>query len=299
MSYMYSPLRYPGGKARLIPFIRSIFEYNGLCDAHYVEPYAGGAGIGLSLLLTEYSRHIYLNDLSYPLTCAWEAILNDTEYMTRRVASVRVTPNTWKRQRQILAAPDNHEPAEVGFAFFFLNRTNRSGIINGGMIGGNDQTGRWKIDARFGRDELIRRIEQIAEYRDRISIFNMDAIEFLKHISQKLPPKAFIYLDPPYYMKGSRLYTDYYRPEDHTTIAEYVQNSLWMPWIVTYDNAKEIAKLYSARRTFLYNLNYSACAHRKACELLIPCDLLRFPKEGVGGVSMSATIRKAKVRLTT
>lgn len=282
MSYIYTPLRYPGGKTKLAPFIKTVFEENGFCDAHYVEPYAGGAGIGLSLMFTEYARHIYLNDISYPLYCLWNTILKNTEYLTRRISNVRVTPTTWRRQKRILKSPHEHAPSEVGFAFFFLNRTNRSGIVTGGMIGGNDQTGKWKIDARFGKPELIRRIEAIAEYRDRISIDNMDAIAFMKMVTRKLPPKSFIYLDPPYYAKGSRLYTDYYRHDDHKRIAEYIQNAVTQPWIVTYDNIKEIALLYSGRRSRTYDLNYSACTHRKGTELMLFCDSLSMPKGATG-----------------
>ena len=283
MSYVYAPLRYPGGKAKLAPFIKTVFEENGLCDGHYVEAYAGGAGIGLSLLFTEYSRHIYLNDISYPLYCLWDTILNNTAYLTRRISNVRVTPRTWRRQRRILKSPHEHAPWEVGFAFLFLNRTNRSGIVNGGMIGGGDQTGKWKIDARFGRPELIRRIKAIAEYRDRISIHNMDAMAFMQMLTRKLPTKSFIYLDPPYYAKGSRLYTDYYRHDDHRRIAEYIQTAVTQPWIVTYDNVQEIALLYSGRRRLTYDLNYSASTHRKGTELMLFSDALRIPKGGIGG----------------
>ncbi len=282
MSKFYTPLRYPGGKAILAPFIKAVFEENGLCDAHYVEPYAGGAGIGLSVLFTEYSRHIHLNDISYPLYCVWDTILNKTENFIRRISNVKVTPNTWRNQRKILKSPQQHEPNEVAFAFFFLNRTNRSGILNGGMIGGNSQSGKWKIDARFGKSELIRRIEAIADYRDRISIYNMDAMEFTQMITRKLPQKSFIYLDPPYYTKGSRLYTDYYRHDDHKSIAQFIQTNLNRPWIVTYDNVPEIAMLYSARRSLTYNLNYSANTHRKGTELMLFCDSLKIPRGCIG-----------------
>lgn len=277
MSY-YTPLRYPGGKTILAPFIKAVFEENGLCDAHYVEPYAGGAGIGLSLLFTEYSRHIYLNDISYPIYCFWDATLNKTDDLIRQISDVKVTPTAWKKQKRILEFPQEHEPSEVAFAFFFLNRTNRSGILGGGMIGGHNQTGKWKIDARFGKSELIRRIEVIADYRDRISIHNMDAIEFIQMVIRKLPKKSFIYFDPPYYAKGSRLYTDYYHPGDHKTIAQFIQTNLDKPWIVTYDNVPEIDMLYSARRSLVYNLSYSANTHRKGTELMVFCDSLTIPK---------------------
>jgi DNA adenine methylase len=282
MSYVYAPLRYPGGKAKLAPFIKAVLEENKLCDGHYVEPYAGGAGVGLSLLLTEYSRHIYLNDISYPLYCLWHAVLNDTEYLARRITDVRVTAATWRRQKSILKSVREHAPRDVGFAFLFLNRTNRSGIISGGMIGGNDQAGKWKIHARFGRSELVRRVEAIAEYRDRISIYNMDAIAFMRIVRRKLPAKSFMYLDPPYYAKGSRLYTDYYHHDDHKRIAKYVQTHIDQAWIVTYDNVEEIALLYSDRRSLTYDLNYSANSHRRGTELMLFSDSLKIPEGLIG-----------------
>lgn len=277
MSCIYTPLRYPGGKAKLAPFIKAVLEKNGLCDAHYVEPYAGGAGVGLSLLFTDYARHIYLNDISYPIYCFWDTVLNNVEYIARRIHDVRVTPVSWRKQKCILTSHKEHAPCEVGFALFFMNRTNRSGILNGGMIGGNDQSGKWKIDARFSRAALIKRIENIAEYRDRITIQNMDAMAFMQMMIRKLPRRSFIYLDPPYYENGSRLYTDYYQHADHECIAKYMHTGVSQPWIVTYDNVGEIRKLYSERRTVIFSLNYSANSHRKGTEVMVFCDSLKIP----------------------
>lgn len=285
MSCTYALLRYPGGKAKLAPFIKNVLEENSLCDSYYVEPYAGGGGTALSLLFTEYSRHIYLNDISYPLYCLWSAILNNTEYLTRRISDVRITPVTWTRQKHVLRSPQEYRPEQVGFAFLFLNRTNRSGIIKGGMIGGKSQAGRWKLDARFTRAELVRRVEAIAEYRNRISIYNMDAMAFMRTIVCELPANTLIYLDPPYYLKGSRLYPDYYHHDDHACIASYVQREVEQPWIVTYDNVDEISRLYSRCRSLTYNLNYSASTHRKGTEVMFFSDSLAVPVPRLLGTS--------------
>jgi DNA adenine methylase len=145
------------------------------------------------------------------------------------------------------------------------------------MIGGNSQAGKWKLDARFGRPELIRRVKAIAEYRSRIPIYNMDAMTFMKMVVRKLPATSFVYLDPPYYVKGSRLYTDYYRHDDHAHIASYIQSAVVQPWIVTYDNVDEIARLYFKRQSLTYRLNYSASTHRKGTELMFFSDSLTLP----------------------
>lgn len=272
-----TPLRYPGGKARLAPFARRLLQLNALCDGQYAEPYAGGAGIAVDLLLTEHVRGIHLNDACHHVYCFWRAILTSPEYLCRRATNVRVTPNTWRRQRAILLDPHNHSPEEVGFAFLFLNRTNRSGIMSGGMIGGLQQSGKWRIDARFYRAELTRRIEQIAEYAHRIFVYNMDAEEFVRSVVNKLNGKCCVYYDPPYYEAGQRLYLNNYKPHDHARISSLIQNETRHHWFLTYDNQKAIRSLYSSRRQRRFRLNYSAAASRVGTELMVFSDSLRIP----------------------
>lgn len=84
----------------------------------------------------------------------------------------------WKAHREVLRHPEDHTDFEVGFSTFYLNRTNRSGVLTGGVIGGLGQSGKWKIDARFPRNELITRIELIASLRESITLYNLDAESF-------------------------------------------------------------------------------------------------------------------------
>ncbi|MFZ5993498.1 MAG: DNA adenine methylase [Thermodesulfobacteriota bacterium] len=275
---VYTPLRYPGGKARLASFFKKVIRENGLCDSHYVEPYAGGAGIAISLLLTEYCSHIHLNDISYPLFCFWSSILSNPEYLCRRIRDVCVTPYVWDEQKGVLQRVSEYPIEEVAFAFFFLNRTNRSGIQNGGMIGGRNQDGKWKIDARFNKRELIRRIVSIADYSHRISVYNMDAKDFINNISPSLPKRSLVYFDPPYYMKGRRLYPNYYTENDHSEIATIVQSRVTQPWIVTYDNHPNIEDFYSDRRWLIYCLNHTAGSFRVGNELMFFSDSVRIPE---------------------
>jgi len=160
MSNFYSPLRYPGGKGRLAKYFADIVEVNGLVGGHYFEPYAGGAGVALSLLLNEVVSHIYLNDLNYPLFCFWDSVLNNTEDLCKKIHNVKLTVNSWERHRHRVINSSEYNNLDVGFSMLFLNRTNRSGMIRGGMIGGYEQAGKWKIDARFYKKTLIKRIEQ-------------------------------------------------------------------------------------------------------------------------------------------
>ena len=174
----YSPLRYPGGKGRLSQYVIDLIEMNSLTGGHYVEPYAGGAGIAITLLYLEYVSHIHLSDLSKSVFSFWCSVKTEPEAMCRLIKDTPVTVREWERQKAIQTSPDADMLA-LGFSTFFLNRTNRSGILRGGIIGGRKQTGAWKIDTRFKREVLIQRIEKIASYGPRISLYNKDAAEFL------------------------------------------------------------------------------------------------------------------------
>lgn len=278
MSHL-TPLRYPGGKGKLAPFIRLCLQENGLLDGHYAEPYAGGAGIALDLLLSECVSYIHLNDLNYPLYCFWHSILNNCDEFLGKLERCTLSVAAWKRHRNIVNNPNSHRMIDVGFSFFFLNRTNRSGIINGGVIGGYDQTGNWKIDARFNKNTLIQRITRINGYSDRIFTYNLDALKFLSRMEKELPSKALIYLDPPYYDKGQRLYDNFYCPDDHALVRNAVSTIKGIPWIVSYDNKPAILDLYKDYRSHIYDLKYSAAKSYSGSEAIFFCDDLIVPKK--------------------
>src|SRR6185312_12908846 len=224
-----TPLRYAGGKQKLFPFIGEVMSANELDGADYVEPYAGGAGIAIELLLQGKTAHIHLNDASPAVYAFWRSILTKTDAFCRRIGGVSLTVEEWRRQRDVLRAPGGHSQFDLGFSLFYLNRCNRSGIPSGGVIGGLDQTGPWKIDARFPRTELIQRIEAIAARRRVITIKNQDAEEYIRTYVPKLPRKTLVYCDPPYYHQSSRLYLNRYGPADHVRIATVIQRFLKRP----------------------------------------------------------------------
>ena len=273
-----TPLRYPGGKARLGPFFGELIRSNRLLDKAYVEPFAGGAGVAIYLLLGEFVNSIYINDLDRSVHAFWQSILGYTEEFCELVQSVPLTPQEWYRQKSILASGHrSSDTLRLGFATFYLNRTNRSGIMNGGMIGGKKQSGRWKLDARFNRTELVHRITRISRYRQRIHLSNEDALSFLKRLSPKLGKETLLYLDPPYYMKGQRLYTNFYRHDDHLNISQFL-TSIEFPWVVSYDNHPAIRLLYSGFRRSRYTLEYSARERRKGSEVMFFSNDLVVPK---------------------
>src|SRR3990172_4832599 len=168
----YSPLRYPGGKGKISSFFKRVFRDNYLYDGVYVEPYAGGASVGLSLLLNQYASKVVINDVDLSIYAFWHSVFSCTDDLCKLILDTPVTIETWKRQKEFQRDRMNTSHLQLGFSTFFLNRTNRSGIVNAGVIGGTKQDGKWRIDARFNKRELIKRIERIARYRDKIVVLN-------------------------------------------------------------------------------------------------------------------------------
>lgn len=278
MSTHGTPLRYPGGKQRLTPFIAEILVENDLVGGHYAEPYAGGAGVAINLLLNRQVSAIHLNDASRAVYAFWRAILLHTDEFCSRIASTSLSVDEWKRQREILRHPTEHDELELGFSTFYLNRCNRSGVLSGGLIGGLKQTGEWKMDARFNANELIRRIEVIARFRDAIVVHNLDAEVYIRDYLPKLPERSLVYLDPPYFHKSSRLYLNVYKPADHERLATIIQNELHINWVVSYDTASEILGYYDKRQKFIYSLGYKAYKVYKGQEAFFFSDKLQMPR---------------------
>lgn len=279
MTRSISPLRYPGGKTCLYGMLSEILRLNRLERGHYVEPYAGGCGLALSLLYGGHASDIHINDLDRSIWAFWHCVLNETDELIKLVEHAPVTIDEWYRQREIQGNSGAADVLDLGFSTFFLNRTNRSGVIKGaGVIGGLSQKGNYKIDCRFNRDELSRRIRRVAKYRTRIHLTNMDAVPFLKLADRTLPADSFYCIDPPYFTKGSSLYTNFYGPGEHELVAKAIMR-LKHKWVVTYDYAERIRRLYSQRRQYIFDINYSIQTKRIGSELLIASKGLRLPAQ--------------------
>lgn len=276
MNPFVSPLRYPGGKLKVVDYIKRLFEVNDLVGGTYIEPYAGGASVALSLLFDKYAGKIKINDKDRAIYAFWYAVLNETDALCRMINDTPVTMDVWQVQHEVQKRKTEVDLLELGFSTFFLNRTNRSGILNGGVIGGKEQTGDYKIDARYNKRDLIERIEKVAGYADLIELTNMDAVALLKRYKRTPAAKTFCYLDPPYHVKGRDLYLNYYNDDDHRAIAETIKRYKGK-WIISYDAVDFIKELYGDYRQKEYYLSYSAGNRSKGKEIMVYSDGLILP----------------------
>lgn len=268
----YSPLRYPGGKAFLVPEFERIIEKIELNKPIYIEPYAGGAGIALSLLFSDKVKRIVINDLDEAIYAFWKSVTEKSEQFARKILATPVTIAEWKKQKQIYS-DKSVNLFERGFATFFLNRTNRSGVMNAGPIGGKKQAGSYKINARYNKKDLAARVRKIGEYKNRIKVLNEDGIQLTKrYLGQE---NTFIYLDPPYFKKGAMLYLNHYNETEHKELADLLNKNADHHWVLTYDEVAKIRNLYLDRIRKRLALKYrvhDSLKTREARELMVFSD---------------------------
>jgi DNA adenine methylase len=274
-----SPLRYPGGKWRIAPFFEQLLTTNRLESFRYVEPYAGGASLALSLLLKDRVAEIHLNDLAPAIYAFWHSLLTRSRDLIEFIERVPVTPDEWHRQKTVYGQPGKVGNFALGCATFFLNRTNHSGILNAGMIGGKKQDGAWTLDARFNRPELISRVKRIAGYRSRIELSCRDALDVINDFRRS--KRTLLYLDPPYYRAGNHLYMNAYGHDDHVAVRQAV-GKVSAPWVVSYDDSPAIRRLYKHMRSQKLHLLHTARSARDGAEVLFFADGLQIPR----GLSM-------------
>lgn len=263
----YSPLRYPGGKSKLTAYVLEIMKLNALEGGIYVEPFAGGCAIAWYLLINKHVSKVYINDLDPAIHAFWHSVLYRTDELCSLINSSIITMDEWHKQREIYKS-NTPDFLNLGFATLFLNRTNRSGIIKAGVIGGKEQSGKYKIDCRFNKERIIEQIKSIAAMRDSIRLSNLDATHFIEEVLPVVESKALVNIDPPYYIKGKGLYQNFFEHNDHYRLFESVKR-ITHPWIVTYDDTPEIRGIYSEFSPEPFGLTYTAQTKYKGSEVII------------------------------
>jgi DNA adenine methylase len=274
----YSPLRYPGGKNKLSAFIAKICIDNKI-NGHYVEPYSGGASVALFLLLEGFVSKITINDKDRSIYAFWHSVLNSTNELCKMIENVELTISEWKKQKEIQTNKKTVDLLSLGFSTFYLNRTNRSGIINGGVMGGIEQDGNYLMDCRFNREDLINRIRVIAKMKRQIRLYKKDATKLIDKIANEAGnDNVVFYFDPPYYLKASSLYMNHYKEENHKIVSEKIKSIPNIKWIVSYDNVPEIQKLYSECPKKEFSFKHTAYESRIGKEILFFSNNIIQPK---------------------
>ena len=260
-----SPLRYPGGKYKLYNYVEALVKVNG-CTT-YIEPFCGGTAIALELLFNDVVKRVVINDFDYTIFCFWNSVLNYTDDFIDLIQNTNIT----------IA---QHNLLEIGFSTFFLNRTNRSGIIDkAGPIGGKKQTGNYSIDCRFNKNKLIDQVRKISLYKDKIQLCNMEAMDFVDQVILDTR-NSFTFFDPPYYSKGPGLYTNFYIHGDHVNLANHITNKLKRrKWIVTYDNVNEIKNMYAKVDRIEFELQYTLQEKKSASEVMFFSKSIQRPQK--------------------
>ena len=277
MIHAVSPLRYPGGKVKLYSYVKDILTENDLIgSATYVEPFAGGAGLAIKLLLNNDVKKIILNDLDPAIYCFWIAVLNHTDEFCHLIDNANITVDEWARQKAIYKRADTSDLLGFAFSVFFLNRTNVSGVLNAGIIGGLNQSGAYKIDARFNKERLKELIYKIAQSQNKITILNMDANTLISSSILSKSRKTLIFFDPPYVNKGARLYQNFFNENDHIVLSKSISRCK-KKWITTYDTSELIENLYSGYQKGKICLNYSVQKKKREQELVFFSHNLKVP----------------------
>ena len=286
---LYSPLRYPGGKSAFAPLVTNLMVENNLVDGHYLEPYAGGAAVALDLLFHGVAKHIHINDYDTAIYDFWISVTRYPEELLKLLKDTPIDMEQWHFWRDVLRGKIEVSQVERGFATLFLNRTNRSGILKAGVIGGKEQAGVYKMDARLNKKVLSDRIERIALNASNISVYCEDALSLLKRCASFLPSKSLIYLDPPYFVKGQGLYRNFYERIDHENIAKLLQSPRFgRKWLVSYDNVEEIKEMYVNTRSLDYGLNYTAQTRYIGSEVMFFSQKLKITDKGLPKLLMAA-----------
>lgn len=254
----YSPLRYPGGKNRLAKYVEELINLKKLNKSTYVEPFCGGAAVALSLLINGHVSNIIINDYDKSIYAFWHSVLYNSKNLCNKIENTQITIDEWYKQKEVQKNKERSNILDLGFSTLFLNRTNRSGILKAGVIGGLNQDGNYKLDCRFNKNDIIDKIKVINKYKDDIKLYNLDTEELVDKVVNKLGKKSFIFFDPPYYKKGSCLYTNFYKHDDHVSLANKIKKIKYHSWIVTYDNIGTVKNMYKGYLKEEYKLNYSA-----------------------------------------
>jgi len=277
-----SPLRYPGSKRKLFNYLERISGHNNLSPQMLVEPFVGGGSVFLNFLSRHEKSKAIIADKDELVYSFWKILFAEPSYLINFIRKVRVNLKTFDRYRYISSHPKEFNRKKLAEACLFLNRTSFSGILNNsaGPLGGREQKSIYKIDCRFGRENLIKKIKSISAFKNRVVVLPYNWEETLKYVAEKdkyKDARLLYYFDPPFYKKADQLYRYHFDEASHKNLRDKLMK-LKQPWILSYDRAQEIRNLYSAFTRINVSMPYSINSPAKRLEKELIITPLKLPK---------------------
>lgn len=277
-----SPLRYPGGKRRLVPYVASALVANDLKPGLFTEPFSGGASVSLELLHAELVDRIGISDSDPMVAAFWETVFEDADWLCKKIETIPVTLEGWTRFKRGRFTARRW----LALACLFLNRTSFNGSLNrrAGPIGGHKQESDYRLDCRFPRERLISRVRACERLAPSVDFVRCEdagkVVAYARKRAREQGWTTFFYFDPPFWAKSDRLYRLSFQEWQHEELAESLR---WLTdsWLLSYDPAPEVAKLYEEHRgvqSAQIELFYTA-ARRSAGHELVITNLDQLPEE--------------------
>lgn len=265
-----SPFRYPGGKTWLVPVIRRWLASFPQKPMELIEPFAGGAVVGLTAAFEQLADHVTLVELDSQVAAVWQTIIesDDGEWLATQIEQFDFT----SQQIQALLEQTGLTVREQALQTIIRNRVNRGGILAPGagkLKNGEKGKG---LASRWYPQTLKKRIVDILTIRDRLTFVFGDGIEVLRQTA-KQPDRAF-FIDPPYTAAGkragNRLYT--HHNLNHSELF-LIAHSLMGDFLMTYDNNESIVALAQEYGFDTRCIPMKNTHHARLTELLVGRDL--------------------------
>ena len=266
-----TPLRYPGGKTWLLDYVKAFARFHKLSSTTIVEPYGGSASISVGLIRSQLVTDATVCERDPLIVAFWNVAIHRNEELIEYLSSLEINMETWYGLRRYLDLEKTNlqNELEAAGAFLFFNRTNYSGIIKGGPLGGKKQLSKYKLNCRFNKGRIADKIRSLKALEDKLKIIQIDGLEYMKNHALQSPDNVFFYVDPPYYGAGKDLYRFYFTDFDHQQLSAFLTGTE-IPWLLSYDDAEFIRNLYQKKSNLPVYTDYqSGHLRRGVKELLI------------------------------
>jgi DNA adenine methylase len=265
---MISFFRYPGGKSKLRNSISEHLNvYANKLDLEYREPFFGGGSVGLKFISDNPQwKKVWINDKDLGVANLWTSVIRFPNELKKMVQDFKPSIEIFDKYKLELLSNStvSQNASEIvlhGFKKLAIHQISYSGLgtKSGGPLGGREQKSKYKIDCRWSPDYICKKIDKLHNQFSKLEIKHQSCTSFDFEDLVNSTENSFIYLDPPYYIKGNELYQFGFTKEDHKKMADVLKYTNH-PWILSYDDCPEVRRLYSWAEINIIYVNYSITA---------------------------------------